>query len=580
MKEQFYTNERGHQIVIALLKAHGIRKVIASPGTTNFTFVASLQQDPWFEMYSSIDERSAAYIACGMAAESGEPVVITCTGATASRNYMSGLTEAYYRKLPIIAVTGTQGNGSIGHLIEQNVDRRVLPNDIALCSVYVPKINTAREERIAMVDVNKALLECKRRGGGPVHINLQTAYSGDFSVKELPPVRVINRITCKEEFPVIPQGRVVIYVGCHAAMSKDLTEAIDKFCATYDAAVFCDHNSGYRGKYKVVRPLIGAQKQCVSPTSEIDTLVHIGEISGEDIDVRPKYVWRVSEDGELRDPFRKLRYVFEMDELTFFSHYATEGGEKDSFLKECLAEYKHIYEKIPELPFSNVWMAQQMSKKIPEACVMHFGILNSLRSWKFFELPSSVRSYCNVGGYGIDGGVSSMIGASLASPNKIFFGIFGDLAFFYDLNSLGNRHVGKNLRIMLVNNGLGVEFKVNPASVLGERTHKFIAAQGHYGNQSPALVRHYAEDLGFRYLCASTKEEFLSAMEEFTNPKMCAQSIIFECFTTPENDAEAVQLMRHIVVDKHLEAKKKTKETVKSIIGESATKKIKSFIRG
>ena len=95
MAEKHYTVERGTQCLISLLKAHGVRKVIASPGTTNIVFVGSVQSDPWFEVYSSVDERSAAYIACGMAAESGEPVVIVCTGATASRNYLSGLTEAY-----------------------------------------------------------------------------------------------------------------------------------------------------------------------------------------------------------------------------------------------------------------------------------------------------------------------------------------------------------------------------------------------------------------------------------------------------------------------------------------------------
>lgn len=52
-------------------------------------FVGSIQQDTWFEIYSSVDERSAAYLACGIATESGEPVAITCTGATASRNYLS-----------------------------------------------------------------------------------------------------------------------------------------------------------------------------------------------------------------------------------------------------------------------------------------------------------------------------------------------------------------------------------------------------------------------------------------------------------------------------------------------------------
>ena len=69
--EKYYTSERNAQIVIALLKANNIRKIIASPGATNITFVASIQQDPYFEIYSSVDERSAAYMACGLAAESG-----------------------------------------------------------------------------------------------------------------------------------------------------------------------------------------------------------------------------------------------------------------------------------------------------------------------------------------------------------------------------------------------------------------------------------------------------------------------------------------------------------------------------
>lgn len=79
--EQYYTDERNVQILISLLKEHGIKRVVASPGSTNVTFVGSIQQDPFFEIYSCVDERSAAYMACGMAAESCEPVALSCTGA-------------------------------------------------------------------------------------------------------------------------------------------------------------------------------------------------------------------------------------------------------------------------------------------------------------------------------------------------------------------------------------------------------------------------------------------------------------------------------------------------------------------
>ena len=194
MNGKYYSSERSIQILISLLKQHGIKKCIVSPGATNVTFVASLQQDDYFELYSSVDERSAAYIACGMAAESGEPVVLSCTGATASRNYIPGLTEAYYRKLPILAVTSTQDINRIGHLRAQVIDRRVIQNDIALLSEQIPLTTDATTEWSNTVKINKAILELRHRGGGPVHLNLTTAYNKDFSVKELPKAKMIQRI--------------------------------------------------------------------------------------------------------------------------------------------------------------------------------------------------------------------------------------------------------------------------------------------------------------------------------------------------------------------------------------------------
>ena len=140
MKTHYYSKERNTQIVISLLKAHGIRKIIASPGATNIGFVASVQIDSYFEVYSCVDERSAAYMACGMAAESGEPVVISCTGATSSRNYMPGLTEAFYRKLPILAITSSRGENLIGHLKPQVTDRENLPSDIVVEHVTAPLV--------------------------------------------------------------------------------------------------------------------------------------------------------------------------------------------------------------------------------------------------------------------------------------------------------------------------------------------------------------------------------------------------------------------------------------------------------
>lgn len=540
-----YTCERHVQILIALLKTYGIRKVIASPGTTNITFVASLQQDPFFDIYSAADERSAAYMACGLAAESGEPVVLSCTGATASRNYLPGLTEAYYKKLPILAVTSVQSMANVGHIIPQVIDRSVVAKDVARLSVCLPVIKDENDAWACEVKVNQALLALKRHGGGPVHINLETSYSRDFSVKQLPEVRVIDRVTFHDEFPALPDGHVAVFVGSHKVWTKDETEALDKFCASHNAVVFCDHTSGYKGKYRFLSALVKAQAYNQPVLPEIETLIHIGDVSGDyyTLGISAKQVWRVSEDGELRDTFRKLRYVFEMPESAFFSHYTDSEVGDDSYLALCKKAYEDVYSHIPELPFSNIWMAQQLAPCLPENSVLHLGILNTLRSWNFFEIPVSVLSYSNVGGFGIDGDMSSLIGASLANPEKLYFGVLGDLAFFYDMNVMGNHHVGRNVRIMLVNNGRGTEFRNynHMANMFGADADAYMAAAGHYGNKSKDLVKHYAEDLGFEYMSASSKKEFNSVYQRFVTADMTDKPMLFEVFIDSKDESDALE---------------------------------------
>ena len=547
-----YTDEKNIQILIALLKGHGIRKVIASPGATNITFVRSLQSDPYFEIYSSVDERSAAYIACGLAAETGEPVVLSCTGATASRNYMPGLTEAYYRKLPILAVTSTPETSKVGHHIAQVIDRSNLPNDVVKHSVQLPIIKDDNDWWSCEVKVNNAILELSRRGGGPVHINLPIIYGQPFETKELPKVRVIRRITQADEFPLMPEGKVAVFIGSHGKMTKELIDTLEHFCESNNAVVFCDHTSGYKGEYSIIHSLGSSQRIVDSEEFRPDLSIHIGEITGDYSanKVVGQQVWRVSEDGELRDTFRKLHCIFEMPEEVFFKHYANVKNNKSSevYLKHCKDHLVKLYNKIPELPFSNIWIAKKIHRLIPENSTVHFGILNSLRSWNFFELPKSVASNSNVGGFGIDGCVSSLVGASLANKDRLYFGVIGDLAFFYDLNSLGNRHIGNNLRILLINNGTGTEFKNfnHIAAQLGDSADTFIAAKGHFGNKSKTLVKNYCEDLGFEYLTASNKEEFEQVYKRFITDKILDKSIIFEVFTCSEDESKALELITSI----------------------------------
>lgn len=573
-----HTSEKNAQIIISLLKAHCIRYVIASPGTTNTALIGSIQRDPFFTIFSSVDERSAAYLACGLAAETGEAVVISCTGATASRNYLSGLTEAYYRKLPVLAITSTQAVSKVGHHIAQVIDRSSIQNDVARHSVTLPIVKDADDIWDCEIKVNRAILELRRHGGGPVHINLPTTYTKPYDVPSIPEYRVINRITPEDPHPTLA-GRVAVLIGSHKTWTPAETEALERFAIANNAPVFCDHTSGYRGQNRMLFALAAAQEMFALSSLRPDVLIHIGEITGDyaSLNMAGKQVWRVSEDGEIRDTFRKLRYVFEMGEAGFFNHYANQKStDTFDYVSQCRDFLEQVRSKIPEVPLSNIWLASKMAHRIPDGAAIHFGILNSLRAWNFFDLPPTVSSWCNVGGFGIDGCVSSLIGASLANPTRLYFGVVGDLAFFYDMNVLGNRHLGKNVRLLLINNGTGIEFKNynHHAAIFGDDADMYTAASGHFGNKSNLLVRHYAEDLGFEYMQISNKQDFDLQIKNFISPQITEKPMILEVFTSPDDESNALKMISTIEQN----TKGSAKSMLKAVVGQKGFDFIKKSI--
>lgn len=574
-----YSNEENILQLLFLMKAHGIRKIVASPGNTNISFVGSVQNDPFFEVYSCVDERSAAYIACGLSEESGEPVAISCTGATAARNYPSGLTEAFYRKLPILAITSSQPFGRVGQLFPQFTDRNSQFRDIVTKSVQIPYPYTAEHRWSNNLRINEALLQLFKDGGGPVHINIETQFSRDFSVKELPIERVIRRYTSTSVLPEINVKKLCIFVGSHKKFSKKLEDAIDLFCNKYNGIVLCDQTSNYKGKYRVLGGLVAGQNKYYPECRKCDLIIHLGEISGSYYYFKNTPVWRVNLDGEVRDPFKSLTAIFQMEEISFFEYYNNQKNESfdDTYLREWCNEESRLRNLLPELPFSNAWLCQQTAHKLPEDSELHLAILNSLRSWNLFDTPRSVYSYSNVGGFGIDGCLSSCVGASLYDSEKLYFCVIGDLATFYDLNVLGNRHIGNNLRIIVCNNGTGFEMHCEGSigNLFGDDADRYMAAGGHFGKQSRFLLKHFATDLGFEYLKAENKEDFLRYLDHFVSPEEYNKPILFEVFIDPSADDDAYNKTRNIVTTATGTAKK----IAKSLLGEKGFSELKKALK-
>lgn len=117
------------------------------------------------------------------------------------------------------------------------------------------------------------------------------------------------------------------------------------------------------------------------------------------------------------------------------------------------------------------------------------------------------------------------------------------------MNSLGNRELQANVRILVINNGLGQEFKNKSSygAYFGPDTDAFIAAKGHYANRQTPLIKNYAENLGFEYLSATNKEEFLAAKDRFVTPQMTDRPMLFEIFTETEDESAALEMISILV---------------------------------
>ena len=535
-------NKSSLHYLIAILKAYEINTVVASPGTQNSCFNYLVQNDSHFRCFSCLDERSAAYMAIGLADESKKPIVITCTGATASRNYLSALTEAFYRKVPIIALTFIDSNSNKYNLAPQYIDRTVSQNDIKSVSIQIPKINSDADVEECLTYLNVAISTAIYKNE-PIHINMPSDLNFEYSTDKLPSVWKTEYLS--EDFlidiDVFNKNKVSIFIGSHPEFTNEEINLISDFATKFGIPVICDHTSHYTGANKILSARLAALQRFKDLP---DIIIDLGNVTAEYSYFRvfkQAKIWRISRFGEFKNRNnRPLEKLFICSEKHFFKQMLTFPIKKSDYYSVLNNQVKKI--KLPELPFCNAFISSEIAKKLSGNKSLHTSILNSIRNINYFELDSSIVLNCNVGGFGIDGAVSTLVGQSINNPNKMCFGIIGDTAFFYDMNVLGNRHINNNLRILLVNNRRSVEFRLKLhicQQEIGEAADEFIAAANH--NKGGA--KGWAESCGFKYLKAENKQEFLEQIDDFCN-KEYDKPVLFEVFTTTKDEQDGLELMQ------------------------------------
>ena len=139
------------------------------------------------------------------------------------------------------------------------------------------------------------------------------------------------------------------------------------------------------------------------------------------------------------------------------------------------------------------------------------------------------------------------------------------------MNSLGIRHIKNNVRILMINNNEGAEFgfmtdkwKYKP------NIHPFISAKGHYSK-----TKGWANDCGFDYISATSKEEFKYYETKFVSTS--EQPIVFEVFTKSEEEVKAWDIFLNS--NRIVKSEDKVKSFLKGILGEKTVTAIKKVVK-
>jgi 2-succinyl-5-enolpyruvyl-6-hydroxy-3-cyclohexene-1-carboxylate synthase len=553
-----YSNKKNVLQLIALLKAHGIRQIVLSPGSRNSPLVHSFAVDPFFTCHVVVDERSAGFYAIGIMLHTGEPVAVCCTSGTAALNLGSPVAEAFYQQLPLLVLTADRPAAWIDQRAGQTLPQPGMYNTLVRKSVQLPEINTPEDEWYCNRLINEAIAELNHHGPAPVHINIPLSEPlFEYTAGALPEVRSIRRylpdvridaLMEKEGFTTRFQTytKRMIVVGQSGRQSEEIRRLVEQVAREKDCIILGECLSNIRSPYvisdfdSILYALPKEEQKIYAP----DLLITFGgHIVSKRIKQflqanKPEEHWHISPSGELIDLYQGLTHSIEVEASVFLRHIAAcSSVDKD---KPYASRWQNALKKLPSgniNEFSDLLVVKELLEAIPENASLHIANSSSIRLAQLFPVKKEVTVHCNRGTSGIDGCLSTAVGYAAVSAEPTFL-LIGDLAFFYDMNGLWNRQLTKNLRILLNNNGGGEIFYALPGLNQSEALETYISAS----HQTQAKA--WAEATGFTYLSATNKNELANTLPAFTS-REGDKPILLEVFSSMKKNADILRNYYH-----------------------------------
>ncbi len=503
-------------VFVGELKKQGLEAVCIAPGSRSTPLTVAFAESG-IKTYLHSDERSAAYFALGLARASGKPVALVCTSGTAAANFFPAIVEANYSEAPLLVLTADRPAEMRESGANQTIDQvKLFGNHVRwFVDVPTPAANFSRHLfRYLQTLAARAYETSQAPLPGVVHVNFQ--FRKPLEPLEVPadrpawmdepllsalataPAQVTfsrpRLVPSREQLDLLtaalsssPRGLIVCGPRCPAG---DFPSQVTRLAAALGWPLLADALSGVRFGAHVNAHILGGydhflpaplRPQIVLRFGDVPTSNALGDYL-ESLEGVPQIY--ISAVPRWRDDRFRVTHSMWCDPALVCSELAGCGWQTDPhWLPAWRSLEENAWNELEALnaePAFEGGLLSDVLSQIPEGGGLYVANSLPVRHLDQFAKPASknIRVFANRGASGIDGTLSSALGAAAHLPGLVF--VSGDTSFYHDMNGLLviSRHNLRAVLIVINNDGGGIFHRL-PISGFEPPFHQlFVAPHG------------------------------------------------------------------------------------------------------
>ena len=480
----------------------GVRHAVFSPGSRSTTMAMLFKEHEGFETYMNIDERSASFMALGIAKAHKEPTVLVCTSGSAVAHYLPAVLEAQYSGVPLIVLSADRPHTLLHVGAPQTVDQHKI---FGTAVNYYEELAVPQESHYYTYPrqvARKAYMKAMDTKKGPVHINVPLFEplvpelsrnhfeAGRSSFKVVKP-NYGGAFSCDDGNNLLERyERILILAG--PQIDIDEANTIRSFGEALQAPILADPLSNVRGcgasdvVISTYDALLAGQAlwhelkpDCVIQFGQIVVSKRVQQMIASWTDV--EYI-EVNPTMDSMNPTGKTTMHVQAS-IDVFTHLYGKNNSSDTYLNiwQRLEQEgkKQLSSAINEPHCFEGRTIRELQQYIPENGQIFVANSMTIRDFDYFWFSGGSRAvlYGNRGVNGIDGTISTALG--LAVNGRPTYLVTGDLSLFHDLNGLAVAKTHNlNLTIILHNNDGGGIFEYLPQKGTKHFDYLFSTSQG------------------------------------------------------------------------------------------------------